>query len=127
MQGCLAVEKMTNQNVVVSDAKGVAISVTVSNQTLFSSSVPSHLGAPGACITISRKKLVRLENGGGGARIRAWVESMRASSPPRMKSYNTTASLSETQTQGEERTSWTVSIGYFFFFFLQNYNGGFAS
>ncbi|KAH7524421.1 probable trehalose-phosphate phosphatase D [Ziziphus jujuba] len=96
---------MTKQNVVVSDVKGVAISVAVSNQSFFSSSVvPSHLDAPGGCITISRNKLLRLENG-GGARISAWVESMRASSPSRMKSNNT-SSLSEKET--DEQSSWTL-------------------
>lgn len=100
---------MTNQNVVVSDVKGVAISVTVTNQTLFSSSVPKTVGVPGGCITISRNKLLRLEKGGvGGTRMisAAWVDSMRASSPPRIKSNTTTASLSET----EDQSSWTVSI-----------------
>ncbi|KAF3445792.1 hypothetical protein FNV43_RR10969 [Rhamnella rubrinervis] len=99
---------MTNQNVVVSDVKGMAISVTVTNQTLLSSSVPKPVGVPGGCITISRNKLLRLETGGGGGTrmiSAAWVDSMRASSPPRIKSNTTTASLSVTQDQ----SSWTLN------------------
>ncbi|EXC06717.1 Trehalose-phosphate phosphatase [Morus notabilis] len=89
---------MTNQNVVVSDAKGLAIAVAVANQSLFSS-------APGGCITISRNKLQRLETGGGGARISAWVDSMRASSPPRTTKSITSSNLIS---QDEEKSSWTL-------------------
>ncbi|KAL5559032.1 hypothetical protein UlMin_035243 [Ulmus minor] len=93
---------MTNHNVVVSDVKGSAIAVALSNHSLFSPlAVPEPASAPGACITISRNKLQRLETGGGGGRISAWVDSMRASSPPRVKS---TSSHSET----EEKKSWTL-------------------
>lgn len=111
---------MTNQNVVVSDVKGLAIAVATvqNNQALFSSVVPKFLSTPsGGCITISRNKLQRLETGGGtgtGARISSWVDSMRASSPPRVKSSSTNtitstttnASLSKTE---EYQNSWTVS------------------
>ncbi|KAL5547616.1 hypothetical protein UlMin_002847 [Ulmus minor] len=45
-------------------------------------------------------KLQRLKTGGSGGRISAWVDSMRASSPPRVKS---TSSHSET----DEKKSWT--------------------
>ncbi|PON61589.1 Trehalose-phosphatase [Parasponia andersonii] len=110
---------MTNQNVVVSDVKGLGIAVATvpNNQSLFSSVVPKLLSTPaGGCITISRNKLQRLETGGGtgtGARISSWVDSMRASSPPRVvKSITTTttttttnASLSETE---EYKSAWTL-------------------
>ncbi|GMN45303.1 hypothetical protein TIFTF001_014495 [Ficus carica] len=87
---------MTNQNVVVSDAKGPAIAVAVPNQSLFAS-------APGGCITISRNKLQRVDTfGGGGARISSWVDSMRASSPPRTTKSSTTLS------DDEDKTSWTL-------------------
>ncbi|PSR99989.1 Trehalose-phosphate phosphatase [Actinidia chinensis var. chinensis] len=81
---------MTNQNVVVSDAKsgiGVTITVAVSNSTLFSATVtkpPSPI-AGGSYISISRKKLLKkMESSVGPPRISAsWVDSMRASSPTR--------------------------------------------
>ncbi|GFZ10036.1 haloacid dehalogenase-like hydrolase (HAD) superfamily protein [Actinidia rufa] len=81
---------MTNQNVVVSDAKsgiGVTITVAVSNSTLFSATVPKPPGptAGGSYISISRKKLLKkMESSVGAPRISAsWVDSMRASSPTR--------------------------------------------
>ena len=70
--------EMTRQNVVVADAKSginVAITMTVSNQSLFTKTRE----AQGGCITIPAKKV------GGGARINTWLDSMRASSPPRVK------------------------------------------
>ncbi|PIA51820.1 hypothetical protein AQUCO_01000001v1 [Aquilegia coerulea] len=80
---------MTKQNVVVSDVKsGLAITVAVSNSSLFSSAVQKPLTTPGGYITISRSKLLKkLEETGGvtEGRINAWVESMRASSPTRIR------------------------------------------
>ncbi|CAL5384143.1 unnamed protein product [Camellia sinensis] len=72
---------MTNQNVVVSDAKsGIGLA-------LFSSAVakpPPAAAQGGGFVAIPRKKpLKKLETGSGAARISAWVDSMRASSPTR--------------------------------------------
>ncbi|KAI3465107.1 hypothetical protein Pfo_021770 [Paulownia fortunei] len=74
---------MTNQNMVISDAKSglpMAIAVAMSDSTLFSPAVPlvSHNGY------FTRKKLLKkLETSGNGARINALLDSMRASSPTR--------------------------------------------
>ncbi|XP_059631385.1 probable trehalose-phosphate phosphatase J [Cornus florida] len=76
---------MTNQDVVVVPDKksgggggGMTITVTVSNSTLFSSLIPK---PPTGYFTISRKlKKVEIETG-AGAKINAWVDKMRASSP----------------------------------------------
>lgn len=103
---------MTNQNVVVSDAKGVAVTVavtvTVANQSMFSSSVPkprtAEAGGGGGCFTIPRNiKLLKVETEGGAARVNAWVDSLRASSPPRVKSATETVDYS----------SWNVSIALY--------------
>ncbi|CAN6542720.1 hypothetical protein FF1_019644 [Malus domestica] len=92
---------MTNQNVVVSDAKGVAITVTVAaKQNMFSQSVPKPIteaGRGGGCFTIPMNiKVLNVDTEGGAARVNAWVDSLRASSPPRVKSAATPQSLSET-------------------------------
>ncbi|KAJ9673802.1 hypothetical protein PVL29_023384 [Vitis rotundifolia] len=87
---------MTNQNVVVSDPKsaiGMAIAVSVSNSSFFSPAVPKPPTVPGGYITISLKKL-ETGGAGGAGRVGAWVDSMRASSPTRIKS---TPSLSDTE------------------------------
>ncbi|KAK6135027.1 hypothetical protein DH2020_031254 [Rehmannia glutinosa] len=93
---------MTNQNVVVSDGKSginMAITVAVAGTSLFNTAAQKPPPAPGTYITISKKKLLQnLDiNTGGGARINAWVDSMRASSPTHIKS----AVISDDQ------TSWT--------------------
>lgn len=107
-----AAENMTNQNVVVaSDRKssniGVKITVTLTNSPLFSGSDSKALPAPGGgYITISRKKILRKPadtTDQGGNRINAWVNSLRDSSPTRLKS--SVASLLQT----EEQNSWIVS------------------
>lgn len=98
---------MTNQNVVISDTKlgiGMAIHCHV-NSSVFSTVVPKPPAVPGKYIAISRKKfLKKIETGnGGGARVNAWVDSMRASSPTHVKS---TSSLS----QNEDHSSWMVLL-----------------
>lgn len=114
---------MTNQNVVVSDAKSgmgrVKITVTLSNNSIFPTPaatkiLPSPRGS-GRYITISRKDVPkRIESGGkefsseSGNKITAWVDSMRDCSPPRVKS--SVSSRSETETD-HEQTSWMVSFG----------------
>lgn len=103
---------MTNQNVVVaSDRKssniGLKITVTLTNSTLFSGADSKALPAPGGgFITISRKNILRKPTDTtdqGGNKINAWVNSLRASSPTRLKS-----SIAFSP-QTEEQTSWIVS------------------
>ncbi|XP_062028047.1 probable trehalose-phosphate phosphatase D [Rosa rugosa] len=109
---------MTNQNVLISDVKGVAVAVAaMKNQSVFSSSVANSMiesGGGGGCnFTIPRSiKLLKVETaevgggGGGAARVNAWVDSLRASSPPRVKSTTTAPStLSQT---GDEENSWNL-------------------
>ncbi|KAK9930556.1 hypothetical protein M0R45_027592 [Rubus argutus] len=80
---------MTNQNVLVSDVKGVAMAVAaMKNQS------------------IKLLKVETAEVGGGAARVNAWVDSLRASSPPRVKS-TTTAPSPLNQTEDEE-SSWNL-------------------
>ncbi|XP_044474911.1 probable trehalose-phosphate phosphatase D [Mangifera indica] len=84
---------MTNHNVMVSEAKptiGLKITLTPSNSSLFSQ--PS----PAGYITISRKKVQKKRDCEGGTKANAWIDSMRDSSPTRVKS---TASLSDTERQ----------------------------
>ncbi|KAL5844256.1 hypothetical protein ACOSQ4_010214 [Xanthoceras sorbifolium] len=95
---------MTNQNVVVSDSKsciGLKITVMLSNSSIFSQAATKSLPAPGRSFTIpsSKKVLKRLETD-GGTRINAWVDSMRDSSPTRVKPYASTPS------ETEEQRSW---------------------
>lgn len=110
LQSFKAYEKMTNQNAVASDRKsaiGVKITVTLSNSSFFSRAATKALPAPvrGGYITISRKKVARKPSDTeGGKKVNAWVDSMRDSSPTRVKS---SASLSET---AEHQTSWIVSV-----------------
>lgn len=86
---------MTSQNVVISDAKSglnMAITVAVSNSSIFTAAAQKPPPPPGY-IAFSRKKLLNVEIN-GGARINAWVDSMRASSPTHIKS---TPSLADDQ------------------------------
>ncbi|TQD89456.1 hypothetical protein C1H46_024991 [Malus baccata] len=98
---------MTNQNVLVSDAKGMAITVTVAaKKAMFSQSVPKPMteGGGGGCFTIPMNiKVLKVDTEGGAARVNAWVDSLRASSPTRVKSA-TPQSLSETV----DYNSWTI-------------------
>lgn len=94
---------MTNQNVVVPDAKqGIDITIAMAlSKSLFSPVVPKPLpAAPGGYFTITRKRFSKKTETGG--KISSWVDSMRDSSPTRVKS---TTSLSET----EEKNSWIVN------------------
>ena len=105
---------MTNQNVVVSELNGLgAVEATVpkDQSTSSSSGVPKLRSILNAgFITVSWKKLQRLGSSKPRKtpnRLSSWVESMRASSPPRVKSSDTTttnAPISE-----EYQNSWTVS------------------
>lgn len=88
---------MTKQNVVVSDCSSRSGMVTVAASTSALFSPPEALAALGGHIAMSEKKLLkRLEAGGG--RVNAWVDSMRDSSPSRIKST----------TEKEEQSSWIV-------------------
>ncbi|KAJ6405195.1 hypothetical protein OIU84_013215 [Salix udensis] len=93
---------MTNQNVVVPDAKqGIDITVAMTlPKSLFSPAVPEPLpAAPGGYFTITRKRFPKMTETGG--KTSSWVDSMRDSSPTRVKS---TTSLSEP----EDKNSWIM-------------------
>lgn len=96
---------MTKQNVVVSDAKSgisMAITVEMTKSPLFTRAEQKPPAIPGTTyITISKKKLLQNLEINTGAKINAWVDSMRASSPTHLKS--TPAALSADQ------ASWGVS------------------
>ncbi|KAK3019886.1 hypothetical protein RJ639_004194 [Escallonia herrerae] len=99
MQGSLI--EMTNQNVVISDANS-GNDMTIKVASLFSPAAPKPTAAPGKYITISRRQfLKKLETCGGGARINAWVDSMRASSP----THKSPASLAEIE---DSNRSWIL-------------------
>ncbi|KAB1204093.1 putative trehalose-phosphate phosphatase I [Morella rubra] len=93
---------MTRQNVAVSDCTSrIGMGRLASSKSaLFSTAMPEPLPALGGHIAIPQRRLSKkLET--GGARVCAWVDSMRASSPTRIKSP---ASLSG----NEEQSSWTL-------------------
>ncbi|CAK9174941.1 unnamed protein product [Ilex paraguariensis] len=81
----------------------MAITVAVSNSSLFTTAAQKPQMVPGGFmnITISRRKLLQLQDLeiNGAARINAWVDSMKASSPTHVKS---TPSLSVS----EDNSSW---------------------
>ncbi|RDY01951.1 putative trehalose-phosphate phosphatase J, partial [Mucuna pruriens] len=91
---------MTNQNVVTHDVINtlIAVAASISNSTVLpSATVPESMAVLGGFWGLPHKNLVkRLE----GAKVSAWIDSMRASSPTRVKS--------ETQ----EKRSWIVSTTY---------------
>lgn len=114
-------DKTTKQNVVITDAKSginMAITVAVTNNpsttALFTTAAQKPPVVPGGSyITISRKKLLQnLEINGTAARINAWVDSMKASSPTHVKS---TPSLSS-----QDETSWMVKSPTFFSLYMLN-------
>ncbi|KAK1432403.1 hypothetical protein QVD17_09299 [Tagetes erecta] len=73
---------MTKQKLaVVADAKSSMDMALVVPPALFTADVKKPPLMPGKYITISKKKLLENIEINGGARINAWVESMRASSP----------------------------------------------
>lgn len=92
---------MTNQNVVISEAKtglAVATAVAESESNFYSPAMPKPLVAANGYFP-RKKSIKKLEtNGGGGARINAFIDSMRASSPTRRAS------------ETEDQKSWIVSI-----------------
>ncbi|CAA7013353.1 unnamed protein product [Microthlaspi erraticum] len=93
---------MTNQNVIVSDRKPIlglkTITVSVSNSSLFSSSPPT------AYFTFPRRKFLKLhEDNLGAAKIASWVDSMRDSSPTRLRS-----SSHDSVSDNDDKTSWIV-------------------
>ena len=95
---------MTNQNVVVPDArKGIGITISMAlSKSLFSPFVPKLLpAAPDGYFTISRKMFSKKTETEG--KTNSWVDSMRDSSPTRVKP---STSLSET----EEKNTWIVSF-----------------
>lgn len=89
-------EKMTQQNVVVSESKtginGGNTSITVAQKP------PA---APGGYIPFPRRRILKNLEINGGQRINISIDSMRASSPTHVKS---------TPSLAEEYNSWIVSI-----------------
>ncbi|TYJ04578.1 hypothetical protein E1A91_A12G100600v1 [Gossypium mustelinum] len=82
-------KNIAGQNVMITDAKSVlnmSITVTVSTQ--------NPLASPGHNISIKTKKLLQNHEISAGARVNAWVDSMRASSPTHTKS---TSSVTDDQ------------------------------
>ncbi|KAH7520617.1 hypothetical protein FEM48_Zijuj08G0164000 [Ziziphus jujuba var. spinosa] len=95
---------MTKQNVLVSEAQSainMAITVAVSNSSIFTTAAQKPPPAHGGYFSISRNKLLKnLEiNNNGGTRTNGWIDSMRASSPTHIKS---TPSLTD------EQSSWIL-------------------
>lgn len=107
--------EMTKQNVLVSEAQSainMAITVAVSNSSIFTTAAQKPQAAAGGYISISTKKLLKnLEINNGGTRTNGWIDSMRASSPTHIKS---TPSLTD------EQSSWIVSTKNFQYFFSLN-------
>lgn len=100
---------MTNQNLVVPDVKSrintiIEVAVSMSNSTILpSTAVPESLVVLGGIF--GKKIMKRLDDGGGksGVKVNAWIDSMRASSPTRVKS-------SLPNSQNQNLSSWDVSI-----------------
>nr|QIT07542.1 trehalose-6-phosphate phosphatase D [Jatropha sp. MZ-2020] len=94
---------MTNQNVIASDAKP---SIDIRIRVLFPKSLFSTVVSE-PVLTASPRLVKKMETAGGEAVTKTnnayWVDSMRDSSPTRVKS--TASSLSET----EERKSWMIN------------------
>ncbi|KAJ4867391.1 Trehalose-phosphate phosphatase B [Raphanus sativus] len=99
---------MMNQNVIVSDRKPIlgskTITISVSNSPLFSSP-PTHF-------TFPRRKFLELleaadknsnKNNLGAGKIASWVDSMRDSSPTRLRS-----SSRDSVSDNNHKTSWIV-------------------
>ncbi|GKB84843.1 probable trehalose-phosphate phosphatase J [Tanacetum coccineum] len=73
---------MTKQKVVVGDGKsGIDMTLAVVPTALFTTDMKKPPLMPGGYIKLSKKKLLQNLEITSGARINAWVESMRASSP----------------------------------------------
>ncbi|GMH00131.1 hypothetical protein Nepgr_001970 [Nepenthes gracilis] len=89
---------MTNQNAAVSEAQTMDIKVAMSSSPLFSSAAASS----GRCITVYRRKLLKKPE--TAQKINAWADSMRASSPTRVKS----TSPSRSHAQSEDQKSWMI-------------------
>ncbi|KAL5753509.1 hypothetical protein ACOSP7_021729 [Xanthoceras sorbifolium] len=100
--------KMASQNAVMTDAINMAITVAVSNSSAIFTTTTASQKPPvppgGGFVSLSTKHLLKnLEiNGGGGARVNAWVESMRASSPTHIKSTPSLAAAAD------DHSSWIL-------------------
>ncbi|XP_071724319.1 probable trehalose-phosphate phosphatase J [Rutidosis leptorrhynchoides] len=77
---------MTSQNVLISEPGIITLSVSKPIFTAAAATAQKPPPAPGGYITISAKKLLKNLEINNGARINAWVESMRASSPTHINS-----------------------------------------
>ncbi|KAJ8765732.1 hypothetical protein K2173_014854 [Erythroxylum novogranatense] len=93
---------MTSKNVVVSDAKSsLAIGVHASNSSIFTASAQKPPAVPGGYLSISKAKVLKNLEINGNARINAWVDSMKASSPTHIKS---------TPSLADEQNSWMLGL-----------------
>lgn len=96
---CRKKSEMTNQKLVISDAKSdlkMAIAVAMSESNLYSPAMPKPLVATTGYFLI--KKIIKFETNGGETRNNAFIDSMRASSPTRRA------------TETEDKNTWIVSI-----------------
>lgn len=106
---------MTNQNVVVTSTSpevkscintliAVAASISANSPVLPSAAVPESLALLGGFLGLPHKNLMKRLEYLEGAKVSAWIDSMRSASPTRVKS--TLPASSENQ----EKSSWIVSI-----------------
>lgn len=102
--------KMTQQNVVVCETKSAGINTVAQKPPT----------VPGGYIPIPRRRVLKnLEINGGGQRINAWIDSMRASSPTHVKS-TPSMSLADEYTSWIVRTHYSPSLFYTLIYFLVN-------
>lgn len=99
---------MTKQNVVVPEPMAISVPAVANSSPLFPYPLPRvGCGGGGAGgLAMKKKYLSQLEL--GGARINAWVESMKASSPTHAKAAAALAAAPSVGAQDEHAT-WIVS------------------
>lgn len=98
---------MTNQNGLVKSHVNntlMELAMSISNSGLLPrGAVPELMALLGGLLGRPKKRLMKpsLEDGveNGTTKVNAWIDSMRASSPPRVKSYSNI-----------DQSPWTVSI-----------------
>ncbi|KAG1342387.1 Trehalose 6-phosphate phosphatase [Cocos nucifera] len=95
---------MTKQNVVVPEAMAISVAAVTNSSPLFPYPPPrSGCGSGGAGgVALKKKYLSQLEL--GGARMNAWVESMKASSPTHAKAAAALAAAPSVGVQDEHAT-----------------------
>ncbi|PKA50754.1 putative trehalose-phosphate phosphatase 6 [Apostasia shenzhenica] len=96
---------MTNQNVVVPEAMGIAVAAVANPTPLFP--YPQPRGGGGG-LGVRRKCLPQLELGGTGGRINVWLESMKASSPTHGKAVAAVAAAPAVAEELDEHSTWVM-------------------